>query len=315
MEILMKNYKLTEISFPSADEKHTIYGEIYEPLSGEVRGVVQLAHGMTDYVARYEWLASALTDAGYVFAGHCHLGHGKSAGREEDLGYFAKKNGISLLLSDMHRMNKLLRGAYPAKPIIVLGHSMGSFIARLYTAQHPHHMDACVILGTGGKNPLQPLGVGLCSLLSLFLGDRHRSSLISAMSTGRYKKMFPGEGTTAWLTRDPARVGTYKSDPYCSVTFTLSAYGDLFSMLGMANSKAWFEGYPKELPTLIISGDADPVGAYGKGPEFVYKHLLLSGCSSVTLKIYENCRHELFNESNREEIFEYIGAWLSSNTK
>ena len=311
----MKNYKLTEISFPSADEKHTIYGEIYEPLSGEVRGVVQLAHGMTDYVARYEWLASALTDAGYVFAGHCHLGHGKSAGREEDLGYFAKKNGISLLLSDMHRMNKLLRGAYPAKPIIVLGHSMGSFIARLYTAQHPHHMDACVILGTGGKNPLQPLGVGLCSLLSLFLGDRHRSSLISAMSTGRYKKMFPGEGTTAWLTRDPARVGTYKSDPYCSVTFTLSAYRDLFRMLGACNSKRWYKAYPKNMPTLLMSGDRDPVGNFGKGVNEVYRRMLLAGCSQVSLKLYEGARHELFNETNREEFAEDLCRFLESVAK
>ena len=212
-------------------------------------------------------------------------------------------------------MNKLLRGAYPAKPIIVLGHSMGSFIARLYTAQNPHHMDACVILGTGGKNPLQPLGVGLCSLLSLFLGDRHRSSLISAMSTGRYKKMFPGEGTTAWLTRDLARVGTYKSDPYCSVTFTLSAYRDLFRMLGACNSKRWYKAYPKNMPTLLMSGDRDPVGNFGKGVNEVYRHMLLAGCSQVSMKLYEGARHELFNETNREEFAEDLCRFLESVAK
>ncbi|MBP3605600.1 MAG: alpha/beta fold hydrolase [Clostridia bacterium] len=311
----MKSYRKSEISFLSADEKHTIFGEIYEPVSGQVRGVVQLAHGMTDYVARYEWLAGALTARGYVFAGHCHLGHGKSAGREEDLGYFAKKNGVTFLLKDMHRMNKLLRAAYPGKPQIVLGHSMGSFIARLFVAAHPHSMDACVILGTGGKNPLQPMGVALCSLLALFCGDRHRSRFVSGMAFGSYNKRFdPAEGATAWLTRDRERVKTYKTDPYCSVTFTLSAYRDLFRMLGACNSGRWYKEYPKNMPTLLMSGDMDPVGNYGKGVTEVYRRLLLAGCSNVSMQLYEGARHELFNEINREEFAEDLCRFLESVT-
>lgn len=312
----MKNYRLSEISFPSADGKHTIYGEIYEPAEGAIRGVVQLAHGMTDYVARYEWLASTLCDAGYVFAGHCHLGHGRSAGSDEDLGYFAKKDGISYLISDMHSMNRLLRSRYHGMPVIVLGHSMGSFIARLYTAKHPHAMDACVILGTGGKNPLLPFGLALCSILSLFLGDRHRSALVSKMSTGSYYKKFdPAEGTTAWLTRDAARVSTYKTDPYCSVTFTLSAYRDLFRMLGACNSASWFKEYPKRMPTLIMSGDQDPVGNFGKGVNEVYRRMLLAGCSKVSMKLYEGARHELFNELNRDEFAADLIRFLEEVTK
>lgn len=311
----MKSYRKSEISFLSADEKHTIFGEIYEPASGQVRGVVQLAHGMTDYVARYEWLAGVLTARGYVFAGHCHLGHGKSAGREEDLGYFAKKNGVTFLLKDMHRMNKLLRAAYPGKPQIVLGHSMGSFIARLFVAAHPHSMDACVILGTGGKNPLLPFGRALCGLMTVFCGDRYRSTLVSKLSTGSYYKKFdPSEGTTAWLTRDPSRVKTYKTDPYCSVTFTLSAYRDLFRMLGACNAGRWFKEYPKNMPTLLMSGDQDPVGNFGKGVTEVYRRLLLAGCSNVSMQLYEGARHELFNEINREEFAEDLCRFLESVT-
>lgn len=308
----MKNYRLSEISFPSSDEKHTIFGEIYEPLSGEVRGVVQLAHGMTDYVGRYEWMADVLTARGFVFAGHCHLGHGKSAGREEDLGYFAKKDGISYLIRDMHRMNKRLRATYQGKPLIVLGHSMGSFITRLYVAEHQHSMDACVILGTGGKNPLLPFGLGLCGLMTVFCGDRYRSSLISKLSTGSYHKKFPSEESTAWLTRDPSRVSTYTTDPYTNVTFTLSAYRDLFRMLGACNAASWFKQYPKHLPTLIMSGDQDPVGDFGKGVSEVYRRLLLAGCDKVTLKLYEGARHELFNETNREEFGEDLCRFLES---
>ena len=312
----MKGYRLSEISFPSADEKHEIYGEIYEPVSGEIRGVVQLAHGMTDYVARYEWMADRLCAAGYVFAGHCHLGHGKSAGGEEDLGYFAKKDGVSYLIADMHTMNRRLRAAYPDRPLIVIGHSMGSFIARLYTVKHPHAMDAAVFLGTGGKNPLLPFGLALCSLLTLLYGERHRSSLVAGLSTGSYYKKFdPSEGTTAWLTRDKSRVSTYKTDPYCSVTFTLSAYKDLFRMLGECNSTAWFKEYPKRMPTLIMSGDKDPVGNFGKGTSEVYRRLLLAGCGNVTLKHYEGARHELFNETNREEFAEDLCRFLEGIKK
>ena len=312
----MKNYRLSEISFPSADEKHEIYGEIYEPTGTEIRGVVQLAHGMTDYVARYEWMADQLCAAGYVFAGHCHLGHGKSAGREEDLGYFAKKGGISYLIADMNTMNRRLRAAYPGKPLIVLGHSMGSFIARLYVGAHPHAMDACVLLGTGGKNPLLPFGLALCSILTLLYGDRHRSKLVAGLSTGSYHKKFdPSEGTTAWLTRDPARVATYKTDPYCSVTFTLSAYKDLFRMLGACNNAAWFRQYPKHMPTLIMSGDKDPVGNFGKGVSEVYRCMLLAGCTKVSMKLYEGARHELFNETNREEFVADLCGFLEDVTK
>lgn len=298
----MKNYSMEEISFLSADGIHRIYGELYAPVTGQARAVIQLAHGMTDYVARYEWLADKMCEAGFVFAGHCLLGHGRSAGSEENLGYFAKKNGISYLVEDMRQMNALLREKYHALPVIVLGHSMGSFIARLFVAAHPAAADATVILGTGGKNPLLPFGLLLCSLLSLLRGDRYRSSLISSLSTGSYYKKFPGEGTTAWLTRDSARVSTYKTDPYCSVTFTVSAYKDLFRMLGACNAKRWFKEYPKTMPTLLASGDRDPVGNFGKGVKQVYRRLLLAGCDRVTLKLYEGARHELFNETNREEF-------------
>ena len=309
----MKSYLLSEISFPSADGKHTIFAEIYAPKDGPARGVVQLAHGMTDYVGRYEWLASVLTAQGFVFAGHCHLGHGKSAGREEDLGYFAKKNGVTFLLKDMHRMNKLLRATFPGRPLIVLGHSMGSFIARLFVTAHPHSMSACVFLGTGGKNPLQPMGVALCSLLQLFCGDRHRSRFVTKMAFGSYNKRFdPSEGVTAWLTRDGALVKDYPNDPYCNVTFTLSAYRDLFRMLGACNAGRWFKEYPKSMPTLLMSGAMDPVGNYGKGVREVYRRLLLAGCDKVSLQLYEGARHELFNELCRDAFAADLCRFLES---
>ena len=309
------NYIFSEITFPSADGIHTIYAEIYTPKGVAPKGVVQLCHGMRDYVGRYQALAEYLTSEGYIFAGHAHLGHGKSAD-DEGRGYFAESDGVLYLLKDIHSMNKYLRSVYPTLPLWLLGHSMGSFLARLYTNRHPHSIQGLIIHGTAGPNPALPFGKLAVKIGKMFHGDKYRSNFVASLAFMGYNSRFPkSEGEHAWLTREIERVAGRDTDPYTNFTFTLSAFGDLFSMLGAANSKAWFDAFPKELPTLIISGDADPVGSYGKGPEYVYKHLLLSGCSSVTLKLFENCRHELFNESNREQIFDYIGQWISSNTK
>ena len=300
----MKNYTVSEISFPSKDGIHTISAEIYIPVGREPVGIVQLAHGMQDYVARYEWLADFLAGEGYIFAGHHHLGHGKSAGSEEDFGFFAEGGGIDYLIGDMHTMNKHLRETYPTLPLVIMGHSMGSFITRLYITEHPHSMRGVIIHGTGGPNPLLPLGKLLTKLIIATKGGRHKSALIDKLAFGSYNSKFPkSEGENAWLTREVSAVATRAEDKYSNFRFTASAYLDLFTMLDRCNKREWFAAYPKDLPTLIMSGDMDPVGDYGKGPDYVYKQLLIAGCSRVDVKSYEGARHELFKETNREEVF------------
>ena len=125
------NYNYQEISFPSSDGKNTVRGYIYTPKNVTARGVVQLSHGMIDYVGRYEALADYLTSKGYIFAGNDHLGHGATAASPEDLGFFAERDGYKYVIEDLYRMNKLLRDTFPALPLVLMGHSMGSFIARL----------------------------------------------------------------------------------------------------------------------------------------------------------------------------------------
>ena len=279
------NYVFSEITFPSSDGVHTIHAEIYTPKCSAPRGVVQLCHGMRDYVGRYQALAEYLTAQGYVFAGHAHLGHGKSA-EDDERGYFAQHDGVLYLLKDIHSMNKYLRSVYPTLPLWLLGHSMGSFLARLYTNRHPHSIQGLIIHGTAGPNPALPFGKLAVKVGKLFHGDKYRSKFVASLAFMGYNSKFPkSDGEHAWLTREVSRVASRDDDPYTNFTFTLSGFGDLFSMLGSANSKAWFSGYPKELPTLIISGEDDPVGAYGRGPKYVYKHLLLAGGSSVSLKL------------------------------
>ena len=310
------SYVLTKLNFPSSDGKNTVYSEIYVPKTGDPRGVVQLVHGMIDYTGRYTALAEYLTDNGFILAGNHHLGHGLTAASADDLGHFADKGGYGYVLEDVHAMNQRLHAMYPTLPVIMLGHSMGSFISRLYVGEHPESVSGLIIHGTGGPNPLVGIGKALAGVIRGIYGPRHKSALINKMAFGAYNKKFPSEeGHNAWLTRDLERVKGRDTDPLTSFEFSVSSYIDLFSFLGDSNSGAWFKGYPKNVPTLVMSGEMDPVGDYGKGPRYVYKQLMISGVTDVKLKMYEGARHELFNELNMSEVFADLLEWLEGVVK
>ena len=307
------SYIKREIGFPSSDGKSTVKATVYAPENCAVRGVVQLSHGMIDYVGRYEGLAEFLTSHGFVFAGNEHLGHGRTAASADDLGYFCERDGYLRVLDDLKEMNSILHREYPDLPIVLFGHSMGSFLARLYVNRHAETVSAVVIHGTGGKNPAAPLGKLLVSLLKLMFGDKHRSKFVTGIAFGSYNSHYDkAEGTNAWLTRDGATVANRDTDPYTSFIFTLGGYGDLFNMLSECNSGEWYAEYPTSLPTLIMSGDDDPVGDYGKGVREVHEGLCAAGVKNLTIKTYPGARHELFNETNRAEVFDDLLAWLNS---
>jgi alpha-beta hydrolase superfamily lysophospholipase len=304
------NCDFREITFPSTDGVHNIYAELYLP-RGEVRGIIQLVHGMIDHVGRYRELAEYMTERGFIFAGNHHLGHGKSVNSPEEYGYFADKGGVNFLLRDLHRLNRLLRDEYPGIPIVLLGHSMGSFLARLYVERYPHSIKAAIIHGTAGPNPMLPLGRALAYTVKKTHKRYHRSALVNRLAFGAYNSAFPVEdGARAWLSRDKAQAD--EVDEYVSFVFTAAGYSDLFKMLAKCNSRDWFVNYPKEIPTLIVSGTADPVGGkYASGPKYVYSRLKKNGVPNLELKLYDGARHELFRETNREEVFSDLYSWIS----
>lgn len=305
------SYTYKEFFLPSCDEKNTLHGEMYIP-EGKIVGIVQLAHGMIDYVGRYTALAEYLTAQGYVLAGNDHLGHGKTAAEEADFGFFAERDGYKLVVDDLYKVNRYLAEEFPSVPLVLMGHSMGSFMARLYAVKYPESISALIIHGTGGPNPLLAPGVLIAKLIKLVRGSRHRSKLINTLAFGSYNSKFtPEEGANAWLTREIELVAGRDSDPYTSFKFTTAGYLDLFAALGGSNKATWFASFPKNMPTLVISGEADPVGDYGKGVRYVYDKLTEAGANKVTLKLYPDARHELFNETNRDEVFADMAAWLA----
>ena len=306
----MKKYNYYETTFPSADGRSNVHAVVYTPVDGKIRGVIQLVHGMIDHVGRYRHVAEFFVSNGYAFAGNDHIGHGKTAPTPTDYGYFAEKDGVLFVLRDIHTMNKYLRAEFPGVPLILFGHSMGSFLSRLYVERHPHSISGHIIHGTGGPNPLLPVGKALVGWKILVRGRKYRSRTLANLAHMGYNTKFDKkEGKTAWLTRDTVMVSDRGDDEMTSFLFTVGGYSDLFKMLGDSNSKKWFAEYPKELPTIIMSGKADPVGNFGKGPDYVYKQLMVSGVKDLSIKMYDGARHELFNETNREEVFSDILEW------
>ncbi len=304
------NYLHKDITFPSSDGKNTIHAELFIPSDNNIRGVVQIAHGMTDYIGRYALMAEAFCAAGFVVAGNDHLGHGDSVATPDDYGFFASKNGYIHVIDDVKRMNDLLREEFPDKKVILLGHSMGSFISRLYAIKYTDSIDGLIIHGTAGPNPILGAGKLLVKIIRAFKGERHRSNFVRSLADGGYNKGFdPAEGDGAWLTRDPSMVADRIGNPKNDFIFTLAGYEDLFTMLGGVSSDAWFESFPHNLHTLVISGEQDPVGDFGKGVRYVYDNLKKQG-NDVELKLYSGARHELFNETNRDEVFADLIAWL-----
>jgi len=307
----MANSIVSNVRFNSANGRDRVHGWVYAPSDLEPVALVQLSHGMCEYIGRYRWFMEALCSMGFVVFGNDHIGHGESSS-PEDYGFFAEKQGYRCLVSDLHRMSTIVRERYPGLPLVLFGHSMGSFVARLYAARYGQELSGLILCGTGGPNPLTSAGIALASLVAKTQGPRTRSQKINDMAFGSYNRRFqPQRSNYDWLTRDESIVRAYEADPRCTFCFTASAFRDLFTLSQEANSRQWFRSLPKDLPVLLISGDMDPVGDYGKGVQTVLDRLLQAGMEDVSMTLYPQARHELLNELNREEVLSDLRQWLS----
>jgi alpha-beta hydrolase superfamily lysophospholipase len=215
------------------------------------------------------------------------------------------------LVEDVHKLSLAMKTEYPTLPLILFGHSMGSFIARAVLEKYADDYASAVICGTGG--PDTPAGAGklLASLLIALRGERHRSPFVTGVAFGTYNKKFEkGCDKNAWLTRDTAIVDRYNADPFCTYTFTLRGYHDLFTLVGKVNRRAWFQSLPKDLPLLVVSGAEDPVGSWGKGVSAVAKRLQGAGMKNATLRLYPEMRHEILNEIGKEQVWKETLEWM-----
>lgn len=297
----MKPYTLESGSFESVNGYCSIAWHLYLPLE-EPKAIVQLSHGMCEYVNRYEPLAEYLTARGIIFCGNDHLGHGDSIRSERDLGFFGKQ-GWQSEVKNMYRFTLMLHERFPHLPIILLGHSMGSFLARAYLALCPDHLAAACLCGTSGALPTAPIGLILAHLIGKFKGQFYRSEFLQKLAFGKYNdRIVPRRSSFDWLSHSDEVVDRYIADPRCNFTFTANGFQNLLSVLHFASSKKAFDQTPS-LPLLLICGSADPVGQYGKGVLQTATRYFHAGVFDLSCHIYPGERHEIFNEPEYELAF------------
>ncbi len=296
------------IKIKSSDNINTLNVKIYIPDS-EPLGIFQAVHGMTEHLERYDELLTRICEKGYFCIIHDHLGHGKTA-REEDLGFIAQKDGWKYLIDDVENVYKAAEGMCKNKKHYLLGHSMGSFITRLYAEKYTKHLSGYIMMGSGAGNPAADIGLMLTRLIAKIKGNRYVSKFIYKMAFGSYNKKFSEESQYAWLSTDKKNIEAYSKDKYCTFLFTVSAMNDLIRLNKECNRKKWFASLPENLSIFIMSGSDDPVGGHSKGIKKVYRQLEKQNRYNLSFKLYEGARHEILNDFCKDEVISDITTLL-----
>ncbi len=305
------------ISYLSEDGSSTIQAVRYLPEDGKIIGVIQIIHGLSEYVERFEEVALFMTERGFAVTGNDHLGHGKTLQKGQTPGYFCEKDPATVIISDVHSLKKMTKELYPDVPYIMLGHSMGSFIIRNYICQYGDGIDAAIISGAGmpGKTLIYPSKL-IAKIQNKLLGPKHINKFLNYLTFDVNAKSFkPNRTNMDWLSKDEERVDRYINDPLCGFPFTINGFLGLFGFICRLYNKDNLKKIPKELPIFIISGKDDPIGGFGEGPQKLCGILKEVGLEKVDLKLCDNIRHEWYNEPEREEVTQLLYDWIIENVK
>lgn len=311
---MRKDYRMTkkqDFYFDSRDGEHKIHAVRWSPEERPVC-IVQIVHGMSEYIDRYDEFARYLADKGIMVVGDDHLGHGKSVRAGEKYGYFCKEDAPTVLVRDEHRLKKITQEQYAGVPYIILGHSMGSFITRNYLFRYGTGIDGAIIVGTG----MQPKSVLLFARIlagidGALFGADHVSKLVDKAAFGVYNKKIKSPKTPFdWLSRNEDNVRKYIDDPMCGFIFTDNGFQTLFRLIRNLHDVGKLKQMPLSLPVLFLAGTDDPVGDYGRSVERVYKSFQELGMENVQMKLYPGDRHEILNEVDREDIYGDIYRWI-----
>ena len=299
--------------FNSSTGKNKIHARMCVP-DAEPRAIVQIIHGIAAYIDRYDEFMSFLADNGIIAVGTDHLGHGKSIESEEQTGFFAYDNGWDYVVRDEEVLRLAMHENYPELPIIVFGHSMGSFMARTLLIRYPDAFNAAIISGTGNQGAaLVNGGLFMGNLVTGLKGAHHYSKFLNNLAFGSYNQIYDNRKTEYdWLSRDEANVQKYIDDPLCGFIPSCSLFRDMMTGVKFITNKKNLTAMNKNMPVYFMSGDMDPVGECGKGVQKAYNNFLEAGMKDVSIKLYPGGRHEMLNEINKDEVYTDILAWLGS---
>ncbi len=302
---------MQEFTFPSSDGIHSIHAVEWREEDASPRAVLQLVHGVAEYVGRYDHFARFLAGHGFVVCGEDHLGHGLTVD-DGKYGYFGEKDGWKHVITDVHRMREIAGERWPGLPYFIMGHSMGSFLTRMYLLRWPGTVTGAILSGTGQESRLNvALGRRIALHERKKLGAEGHSDMVQKVSLGAYNKKFAPNRTTAdWISRDERVVDAYLADPLCRFTPSVSMFADMMEGLKFIGDQENLSALDRNTPIYLFSGDQDPVGGMGKGVRKVHRMYEKAGVRDLTMKLYPGGRHEMLNELNRDEVYRDTLAWL-----
>lgn len=280
---------------------------------GKPRAVVQIAHGIAEHIDRYRPFMEFLADNGFVAAGNDHLGHGKSIRVPEEQGFFAEKDGWWRVVDDMDKLHDIMSKEYPELPYVLFGHSMGSFLTRTYLIKRPDKYDGVILSGTGHQSPALVLGGNAAaSVMAKLNGAMGDGTKLDSLAFGSYLSKIENPRTKFdWLSRDAEQVDKYIADPLCGFVGKIGLYRDMMQGIKFITDKKNIAQMNKEKPVYFMSGNGDPVGDYGKGVVRAYKAFCDAGLHDVFMRLYPGGRHEMLNETNKEQVYQDILNWLN----
>ena len=299
-------------TFKSHDNTEIVYFK-HLP-EAEKKAVVIITHGMAEHAQRYDDFANFLNQNGFVVYAHDQRGHGKTAGSIDNLGFFAEENGWQKVADDLGELVKLAKAENPNLPVFLLGHSMGSFIIRTYIIENSDKVDGVILSGTAGSaGLLGKIGLLITNIIMMFNPKNTPSPLLDKLSFGDFNKPFkPNRTKFDWLSRDEKQVDKYVEDPYCGTVFSVGFFNDMMKGLELVNKKETANKVRKDLPIYLFSGSKDPVSKNGKQVKDVFEMYKNANISDVSMKLYEDARHEMLNETNNKEVYNDVLEWLNS---
>lgn len=323
-------------SFVSSQDGLVIFYDLYMPLEPyNHTKLIQIAHGMVEHKARYEWVGKALAKEGFIVAINDHRGHGKSTDEAHPYGEMKgnklestkkqntqtqdsvnKNSGFKRAIMDMHQFSEILKSQFQPQTFILLGHSMGSLLSRGYLELYAKDIDLLILSGSPAYNPMIPFGIVLAQILRFFHLETFGKNIINNLSFGGFNAPFKHDKSEdkafAWLCSDRAVVDAYKADSACQFVFSLQSF------IGLFGGMNWVNHIPKatlESPAIfIISGEKDSCGDFGKGVKHIAQNYQNNGFS-VKIKLYPNARHEILNETNKKQVISDIVSFINDKSK
>ncbi len=305
-------------TFPSADGVSSVHCRKWLP-DGQPKALLQICHGMIEYIERYDEFATYLAENGFVVAGHDHIGHGQTAPSDAELGIMHSNDPSATMVDDIYSHYELLMKEYPSIPYFILGHSMGSYLLRKFLSVKAGQIDgikAAIIMGTGTEaDSAIKAGKTVLNIMSKFKGWDYRSKFVVGLMYGAPYKEFDTDGTDLeknWLSTNVESNRKYYQDKYCTYMFSLNGYRVLLDCTGYDNNVENIKKMDKDMPIMFVSGACDPVGGLGVGVQAAYDKFKQAGIKDVSIKLYDGMRHEILNEVEREKVYSDLKDWMLS---